>query len=79
MKKEKLYLLIAAFVIIIITIAVFVLLFFFPIPESNQSVVFTSIGVLLGWSGTVISFYWGSSKSSADKTEALAKAEQGAQ
>jgi hypothetical protein len=42
-------------------------LFVMPIPESNRDLLNIAAGVLLGWGGNVVSFYFGSSKSSRDK------------
>jgi hypothetical protein len=48
-----------------------VMLFFIPIPQENKSLVDVSLGLVLGWGGAVIQFYFGSSKGSADKTVAM--------
>lgn len=48
-----------------------VMLFFVPIPEENKSLVDVSLGLVLGWGGAVMQFYFGSSKGSADKTAAM--------
>lgn len=44
-------------------------LFLYPIPIDNRDMVTMSAGVILGWGGAVVSFYFGSSKSSRDKDE----------
>ena len=41
------------------------------IPAGNKDVVMVSVGVILGWGSMVVSYFYGSSKSSADKTEIM--------
>lgn len=49
------------------------LLIFYPIPDANKAIVEVSFGLVLGWGGAVVGYFFGSSKSSADKTELLSK------
>lgn len=46
--------------------AIIGILLFHPIPKQNEAVVFTAIGIVLGYGGAVTSFYFGSSKDSSD-------------
>jgi hypothetical protein len=48
------------------------LLVFFAIPTANHDAIMLAIGALLGWAGGVVSYFFGSSKSSSDKTEIIA-------
>jgi hypothetical protein len=45
------------------------LLFFAPIPDSSHDLVNVALGALLTAQGTVVSYYFGSSKSSRDKDQ----------
>jgi len=36
-------------------------MFFFPVPASNKSVLYMSIGLVLGWGGAVMNYEFGSS------------------
>jgi len=49
------------------------LLIFYPIPESNNQIVTLVVGLVFGNVGLVIGYFFGSSKSSADKNEIMAK------
>ena len=50
-----------------------ILLIYKPIPEANKSTIDIVIGALAGSFVTIISYYFGSSKGSADKTDAINK------
>lgn len=43
------------------------------IPSGNKDVVMVAVGIILGWGGAVVTYFFGSSKSSADKNEMLVK------
>ena len=43
-----------------------------PIPEVNREPLLLALGLVLGWGAAVFGFYFGTSQSSADKTELLA-------
>lgn len=44
----------------------------FPIPEGNAEPLLLALGLVLGWGGTVFGFYFGTSESSAQKSELMA-------
>lgn len=44
------------------------MLFVFEIPTANHDATMLAFGALLGWAGSVVSYFYGSSKGSADKT-----------
>ena len=54
-------------------VAVVVLLVFLPLPIDNKDIVNISLGTLLGMAVNVVGYFFGSSKSSADKTEMMNK------
>jgi drug/metabolite transporter (DMT)-like permease len=51
------------------------LLVFVPIPTENHDAIMLIVGTVLGWGGAIVTYYFGSSKGSADKT-ALLKAKE---
>lgn len=48
-------------------------LIYVPIPGENKEPLMLALGIVLGWGGMVFGFYFGTSQSSADKTELLAE------
>ena len=48
------------------------LLIFTPVPDANRSIVDVAFGLVLGWGGAVVGYFFGSSKSSSDKTKIIA-------
>lgn len=67
------YIVVGAFIVVIF------LLVFVPIPEASKDVLFTLLGALVVQFKDVYSFWFGSSKSSAEKTELLTKKEEAPQ
>lgn len=57
--------------LIICFFAFIVTLIFVPIPEPNQDLLTLTAGALIGSVVTVVGFYFGSSKGSADKNDML--------
>jgi hypothetical protein len=49
------------------------LLMFLEIPVSNKDLLYLSIGALLAAFSTVVGYFFGSSKSSADKNDLMMK------
>ena len=68
--KEKVMPILAGAVILIAATCVFLLLFV-PIPELNKDMVNIALGTMLGMAVTIVNYYFGSSKGSADKTEIM--------
>jgi drug/metabolite transporter (DMT)-like permease len=68
--KEVYMYLLGAFVVGI-SASVVILLVFHQIPETNKDLVNIALGALLGQAVTVINYFFGSSKSSADKNALL--------
>lgn len=59
----------------IITVCFFViigLLIFTPMPTENSEVLYLAIGALIGFAGSVVNWFYGSSKGSSEKNEILA-------
>lgn len=60
-------------VIIICFFIVLWLLVFNPMPVDNKDVLYLIIGALIGFAGSVVNYFYGSSSGSATKTEMLKK------
>lgn len=63
-----------AVILVACTIGVVCLLVYVPIPKENHDAIMLIVGAVLGWGGTTVNFFYGSSKGSAEKSELLAKA-----
>jgi Tfp pilus assembly protein PilN len=59
---------------VLIGAAIVLGLFFVTVPEANQRIMDLASGIVLGWGAMAMSYYFGTSESSAQKTEALAAA-----
>lgn len=70
---KELYMYLLGAIVIVLSFFMGYLLATNGIPEGNKDVVMVSVGVILGWGSAVISYFFGSSKSSADKNEILSK------
>lgn len=66
---RNIYMGIVGMVVIFATVALVAALFSIPIPDTNRDMVNVASGTLLGAFVSVVSFYFGSSKSSRDKDE----------
>lgn len=62
---------IISYIIIALFIAVVGYIFKFPIPKENANIVWFLVGQITGFAGAVVTFWVGSSKGSADKTDML--------
>jgi uncharacterized membrane protein YjfL (UPF0719 family) len=69
--KEIYMYLLGAFVVALCFFLAY-LLIFTPVPESNQGIVNVAFGLVLGWGGAVVGYFFGTSKSSAEKTKMIA-------
>ena len=57
-----------AYITLALSVLVIVGLFFFNVPEKNKDLLNIVIGSLIGWTGAVVSFYFGNSDQK-DKTK----------
>lgn len=55
--------------------ALLIVLIFKPLQSDNKDLLNLSIGSLLAAFGTIVGYFYGSSKSSQEKTEIIAKSE----
>jgi hypothetical protein len=60
-----------AAMIILMGAGFLVALLFFKVPEGNERILDIAAGLVLGWGGAVVSFYYGSSSGSTAKDEAI--------
>jgi lipopolysaccharide export LptBFGC system permease protein LptF len=49
------------------------LLVFRPVPEENNNVLYLIIGALIGYMGSIVTYFFGSSAGSAEKSEIISK------
>jgi hypothetical protein len=72
-KEVFMYVLAAIVMLLLFTSIAFILII--EIPGGNKDLAYMAFGLALGWGSMVISYFFGSSKGSADKTEMLKAAE----
>lgn len=70
-KGKEIYMYILGALVIIACFAVFVLIVNKEIPVGSKDAVMLGLGILLGMGGSVVNYFFGSSKSSADKDKVL--------
>ena len=61
--------------VILCTAGIIFLLAIHAVPQDNMNIVNIAIGALMTMAGTVVNYFFGSSKSSSDKNELLAQAQ----
>ena len=49
------------------------LILFHPIPMENKDLAYMGLGLAFGWGTMIVSYFFGSSKSSSDKSETIDK------
>jgi hypothetical protein len=57
-------------------ISLLVAIFLVPIPDPNRDMAYLFVGGYLGWTGSTVNFWFGTSKGSADKQDELNKRNQ---
>jgi len=70
---KEIYMYILGALIVLCFFGILGLLVFQPIPDQNNELLYLAIGALIGFAGSVVQYFYGSSKGSADKTEMLKK------
>lgn len=71
MKAKEIYMYALGALVVAAFMALLVVLVYVAIPEANSDLLYLSVGALIGYVGAVISYFFGSSKGSADKNEML--------
>lgn len=70
-KIKEIYMYLLGAVVMVSCFFLAYLLIFSPVPDVNKSIVDVAFGIVLGWGSAIVSYFYGSSKSSADKTNLL--------
>lgn len=70
-KIKEVYMYLLGAVVITLCFFLAYLLIFTPIPDNNRDIITVAFGLILGWGGAVVGYFYGSSKSSSDKTKLL--------
>lgn len=71
MNMKNLYMYALGLFVVGASFAIVYMLIFHAIPPENKDIVNIAFGTLLGLSASVVNYFYGSSKSSADKNEML--------
>ena len=69
---KEIYMYILGAIVVALCFFLAYLLIFTAVPETNRSIVDVAFGLILGWGGSVVSYFYGTSKGSSDKTKILA-------
>ena len=75
MKKDnkELFMYVLAGLMVVSILTIIAILIYVELPTANKDMLYMVIGALISAFTTVISFFFGSSKGSADKTELMNK------
>ena len=71
-KVKEVYMYLLGSIVVALCFFLAYLLIFTAVPETNRSIIDVAFGFILGWGGSVVSYFFGTSKSSADKTKIIA-------
>lgn len=73
MKAKEIYMYILGAMLVTGFFVLLYFLIFQGIPSQNENMLSIAVGALIGMVGSVVSYFFGSSKGSADKNELLKK------
>jgi len=71
MKIKEIFMYVLGAFVVGCAVTIITMLFFYSVPQSNHDAIMLAIGAALGWAGSVVSYFYGSSKGSSDKTDLL--------
>lgn len=71
-RAKEIYMYVLGALVVVSGFVLVWLLIFQAVPTSNERILDVGLGILLGQVTTVIGYFYGSSKSSADKTNLIA-------
>jgi len=71
-KNKEVYMYVLGAIIIVITFLILGILVFVEIPEKNSDIFYMAIGQMITGTLAVVFYFYGSSKSSSDKTNIIA-------
>jgi hypothetical protein len=77
METEKRFIVVMAVGILVIVFLLVAALVFVPIPASGEEAAKYVLAYLLGVGNSIVGYFWGSSKGSADKTEIMGRKPHG--
>ena len=72
-KAKEIYMYALGAIIVLGIIALIALLIYVPMPTANKDVLLVAVGVFTAKFADVVSYFYGSSKSSGDKTKIMAE------
>lgn len=70
---KEIYMLVLGSIVVLGFLALLYILMFVKIPEANSDLLFLAAGIEFGLATTVVNYFFGSSKSSSEKTKMLAE------
>lgn len=62
---------IVAVAVMLLAFGIIAGLFLVPIPDSNGEVALVILGVAIGWAGSVVNYFYGTSQGSTTKTDMM--------
>ena len=71
-KIKEVYMYLLGAVVVALCFFLAYLLILTPVPDSNRDIINVAFGLILGWGGAVVGYFFGTSKSSAEKTKIIA-------
>ena len=77
MKTKDIYMYALGAVIVIAILSIVALLVFYPVPPENREAFLIVLGTITGSFVSVVSYFYGSSKGSSDKTDIMSKGDNG--
>jgi hypothetical protein len=72
-KGKDIYMYILGAIIVIGSFIIVGMMIYHEVPAGSKDTINIAIGILLASAGSVVGYFYGSSKSSADKTDAMAE------
>ena len=75
-KTKEIYMYFLGALVVIAAFLFGLALIFYPIPEGNKEGVMLVAGILVGLAVVVVNYFFGTSKSSSDKTAIIAQQKQ---
>ena len=73
MKTKETFMYVLGALIMLLCFTLFIAIVYKAVPAENEKLIYMAAGVVFGWGTSIVTYFYGSSKGSADKTEALTK------
>ena len=71
MKAKELYMYVLGALVVLLNFAFFVAIIIKQIPPENKELIYMAAGIVFGWGSSVVLYFFGSSKGSADKNDLI--------